>query len=94
MNDIEVKDLYGITLVYICQCGAHWYPSPQHGFDSCPWELTSAGKNSCPDRNHGMNPPRKRPKYRKVKKGQANLRGFDVNKAFWGCKERIMEGVI
>lgn len=54
----------------------------------------STVQGPCPDRNHGSSKPRKRLKYRKVKVGQANLRGLDVNGAFWGKYMKLTENFL
>ena len=90
VNDKVTRDLQGNIIKYICQCGAQYFPSPIYGFDGCPWEKIH-GKGTCPDRNHGLSKPRKRTRYRKVKVGQANLRGLDVNGSFWGKEIRLTE---
>ncbi len=94
VNDKVLRNLKGVIYGYVCQCGSHWYPEPSHGFTMCPGEQIF-GEGSCPDRNYGLtNKPHKRPKYRKMKPGQATLEGLDVNKAFWGITEQLTENFL
>lgn len=91
LNDIVVRNLQGQPIKYICQCGAQYFP--RDGFNGCPWEQIH-GVGRCPDRHYGISRLASRVKHRKVRVGQASLRGVDVMGAHWGKYIKLTESFL